>query len=40
MAAGELKQRESEISQGKLPGIYFEKTIFDDLVEDFMADSG
>jgi len=33
-----LQQREGEISQGKLPGIFFEKTTFDDLAEDFLAD--
>lgn len=33
-----LKQREGEISQGKLPGIYFEKATFDGLAADFLAD--
>jgi len=33
-----LKKREGEISQGKLPGIYFEKVKFDELAEDFLAD--
>jgi hypothetical protein len=33
-----LKKREGEVSQGKLPGIYFDKVIFDELAEDFLAD--
>jgi integrase len=33
-----LKQREGEISQGKLPGIHFEKVTFDELAEDFLTD--
>jgi integrase len=33
-----LKKREGEISQGKLPGIYFEKVRFDELAEGFLAD--
>ena len=33
-----LKQREGDISQGKLPGIYFEKATFDGLAADFLAD--
>jgi integrase len=33
-----LKKREGEISQGKLPGIYFDKIIFDNLAEDFLRD--
>lgn len=33
-----LKKREGEISQGKLPGIYFDKVRFDELAEDFLAD--
>ena len=33
-----LKKREGEISQGKLPGIYFDKIIFDNLSEDFLRD--
>jgi integrase len=33
-----LKKREGEISQGKLPGIYFEKVRFDELAEDFLTD--
>ena len=33
-----LKKREGEISQGKLPGIYFDRVRFDDLAEDFLRD--
>jgi integrase len=33
-----LKRREGEISQGKLPGIYFDKIRFDELAEDFLTD--
>ncbi|NIN01154.1 MAG: tyrosine-type recombinase/integrase, partial [candidate division Zixibacteria bacterium] len=33
-----LKMREGEISQGKLPGIYFDRVRFDELVEDFLTD--
>lgn len=33
-----LKNREGEISQGKLPGIYFDKVRFDELAEDFLRD--
>jgi len=33
-----LKQREGEVSQGKLPGVYFEKATFDSLAADFLAD--
>jgi hypothetical protein len=33
-----LKKREGEISQGKLPGIHFEKVRFDELAEGFLAD--
>ena len=33
-----LKLREGEISQGKLPGIYFDRIRFDELVEDFVTD--
>jgi len=33
-----LKGREGEISKGELPGIYFNKVLFDDLAEDFLAD--
>jgi integrase len=33
-----LKKREGEISEGKLPGIYFDRVKFDELVEDFLRD--
>ena len=33
-----LKVREGEISQGKLPGIYFDRVRFDELKEDFLRD--
>jgi len=33
-----LEQREGEIAQGKLPGIYFDKIRFDELAEDFLRD--
>jgi len=33
-----LKQREGDISQGKVPGVYFEKVKFDELAEDFLRD--
>ena len=33
-----LKKREGEISEGKLPGIYFDKVRFDELAEDFLVD--
>jgi integrase len=33
-----LKRREGEISEGKLPGIYFDKVRFDELADDFLAD--
>jgi hypothetical protein len=33
-----LKKREGEISEGKLPGIYFDKVRFDELAEDFLTD--
>jgi len=33
-----LKRREGEISQGKIPGIVFDRIRFDDLVKDFLAD--
>jgi integrase len=33
-----LKRREGEISQGKLPGIYFDRIRFDELAEDFLND--
>ena len=33
-----LKKREGEISEGKLPGIYFDRVRFDELAEDFLRD--
>jgi len=33
-----LKRREGEISQGKLPGIYFDRVRFDELAQDFLID--
>jgi len=33
-----LKKREGEISEGKLPGIYFDRVTFDELAEDFLSD--
>jgi len=33
-----LKKREGEISEGKLPGIYFDRVRFDELSEDFLMD--
>jgi integrase len=33
-----LEQREGEISQGKIPGVYFDKIRFGELAEDFLAD--
>jgi len=33
-----LKQREGNISQGKLPGIYFEKVTFEELAQNFLRD--
>jgi integrase len=33
-----LRKREGEISEGKLPGVYFDKVRFDDLAEDFLND--
>jgi integrase len=33
-----LKRREGEISQGKLPGVLFDKVRFDELAEDFLRD--
>lgn len=33
-----LKKREGEISEGKLPGVYFDRIRFDELAEDFLAD--
>jgi len=33
-----LKRREGEISEGKLPGVYFDRVRFDELAEDFLSD--
>ena len=33
-----LKKREGEISEGKLPGIYFDRVTFDEVAEDFLRD--
>ena len=33
-----LKQREGDISQGKIPGVYFDKVTFDELAEYFLTD--
>ena len=33
-----LKNREGEISEGKIPGIYFDRVRFDELAEDFLSD--
>ena len=33
-----LKKREGEISEGKLPGIYFDRVRFDELAGDFLTD--
>jgi integrase len=33
-----LKRREGEISQGKVPGVYFDKVRFDELAEAFLRD--
>ena len=33
-----LKRRQGEISEGKLPGIYFDKVTFEELAEDFLTD--
>lgn len=33
-----LKKREGEISEGKLPGIYFDRVRFDDLAKDFLTE--
>jgi len=33
-----LKQREGDISQGKIPGFYFERVTFEELAEDFLRD--
>jgi hypothetical protein len=33
-----LKKREGEISEGKIPGVHFDKVKFNDLTDDFLAD--
>lgn len=33
-----LKRREGEIAHGKLPGVYFDRVIFNELAEDFLSD--
>ncbi len=33
-----LKQREGDISQGKIPGFYFDRVNFDELAEGFLKD--
>jgi integrase len=33
-----LKKREGEISEGKIPGVYFDRIKFNDLAEDFLTD--
>jgi integrase len=33
-----LKRREGEVSQGKIPGVYFDRVRFDELAEDFLRD--
>jgi integrase len=33
-----LKKREGEISEGKQPGIYYDKILYDELAEDFVTD--
>jgi integrase len=33
-----LKKREGEISDGKLPGVYFDRVSFDELADDFLTD--
>ena len=38
VASALLKQREGDISQGKIPGIYFDRVTFDELAEDFLTD--
>ena len=35
-----LKRREGEISQGKLPGVYFDRVTFEELAEDLLTDYG
>ena len=38
VAQKSLNQREGEIAQGKVPGIYFDKVTFDELAGDFIVD--
>ena len=38
VAAELLKQREGEISQGKIPGICFDRVRFEELAEDLLTD--
>jgi hypothetical protein len=33
-----LKKREGKISEGKIPGVYFDRIKFNDLADDFLAD--
>ena len=33
-----LKKREGEISEGKIPGVYFDRIKFNDLADDFLTD--
>ena len=33
-----VKLREGEISKGEIPGIFFDKVLFDELVEDYLKD--
>lgn len=33
-----LKKREGEISEGKIPGVYFDRIRFNDLADDFLSD--
>jgi hypothetical protein len=33
-----IKKREGEISEGKLPGVYFDRVRFDELAEDLLRD--
>jgi len=33
-----LRKREGEISEGKIPGIYYDKIHFEELAEDFLVD--
>lgn len=38
MAERLLKLREGEIAQGKLPGLYYDRVIFDEIAEGYLAD--